>query len=81
MDVLSIDSMKESSYLPKVCPSVDLDFGIEKDNFGMRDIPRWISQFSTLCQRNLREKVITWDIFALNVCVTIIVSIFIGTGA
>ena len=30
MDVLNIDSMKESSYLPKVCLPVDLDFGTEK---------------------------------------------------
>jgi len=81
MNVICMDSDPEVARLPKMEPPVDMDFGLDKDDFTPRAVPLWFQQFGTLFMRNMTEKIRRWDIFAMNVLVTIIVSIFIGTGA
>ena len=70
---------EKGSSLAKLCPPVDLDFGLDKDDFTPRAVPLWISQFFTLLNRNIHEKMRRWDIVLMNVIVTIVVSVFIGT--
>ena len=81
MDVICMDGNTQENKFPGIKPPFDMDFGIDKEPFAMRDVPLWISQFNTLIRRNIKEKVLRWDIIALNFIVTCIVSIFIGSGA
>ena len=80
MDVVCLNSAPEGS-IPEMKPLVDLDHGADKENFTLREVPLWIFQFATLFRRNWREKILRWDILLLNVIVTSVVSIFIGSGA
>eukprot|EP01041_Mallomonas_annulata_P010873 gene10873-22707_t len=80
MDTIS-DDKDEKRPIMRMHPPVDLDFGAEKEDFLPKDMPLWIMQFVVLVRRYLREWSLRWYIIALNVLVTSLVSIFIGSGA
>jgi len=81
MDVICRNGKSQEQEFPAIKRLYDLDFGVDKMPFSAREIPLWISQFWTLMRRNMREKLLRWDIIFLNFLVTCIVSIFIGSGA
>jgi ATP-binding cassette subfamily G (WHITE) protein 2 len=72
---------KEAAHILRLAVPLNMDFGIELNDFSARAVQPWIWQFLVLTHRNLMEKVRRWDIIAMNIFITIIIAIFIGGGA
>jgi ATP-binding cassette, subfamily G (WHITE), member 2 len=72
---------KESANIQKLAVPLNMDFGIEMDDFTMRAVQPWLWQFAVLIHRNMMEKLRRWDIIAMNIFITIIVAVFISNGA
>lgn len=60
---------------------VNLDFGLDKDDFTLRAMPHWVYQYGTLLHRNWMDKRRRWDVVAVNILVTAILAVFISCGA
>jgi ATP-binding cassette subfamily G (WHITE) protein 2 len=61
-------------------PPINLDFGVEKDDFTLRAVIPWFYQFSILLLRCSQEWVRRWDVLLINACVAILVGCFVGYG-
>ena len=61
-------------------PPINLDFGVEKDDFTLRAVIPWFYQFSILLLRCSQEWVRRWDVLLINVCVATLVGCFAGYG-
>ena len=72
---------KEAANIAKISIPINMDYGLEKDDFTMRAVQPWIWQLIVLVHRNMMEKIRRWDIVAMNVFITIIVAVFISNGA
>ena len=72
---------KEPANVLKLVVPMNMDFGLELDDFSARAVQPWIWQFIVLTHRNLMEKVRRWDIVAMNIFITCIVAVFIACGA
>jgi ATP-binding cassette, subfamily G (WHITE), member 2 len=72
---------KEPANILKSAVPLNMDFGIEMDDFTMRAVQPWLWQFAVLIHRNMMEKLRRWDIIAMNIFITIIVAVFISNGA
>eukprot|EP01041_Mallomonas_annulata_P006045 gene6045-12187_t len=83
LNVICMDpSQEDKGKVPtKMEPPIDLDFGLDKDDFTIRAVPTWFAQFFTLFTRNLIEHSRRKEVFFMNLLVTTVVSIFISTGA
>jgi ATP-binding cassette, subfamily G (WHITE), member 2 len=84
LDIVTIgvnDEDKEEYHVKKLTIPVDMDFGLDKDDFTLRAAQPWVWQFFVLCHRNLMEKWRRWDIFVMNIFITCIVATFISCGA
>ena len=83
LDVVTIGAHdeKEGAEVSYLSVPIDLDFGLDKDDFTPRAFQPWVWQFMILCHRQMVEKYRRWDIFATNILVTCIVAVFIGCGA
>ena len=74
------DEKAEANVL-KLSVPMNMDFGLEMDNFTARSVQPWLWQFVTLVHRNLMEKIRRWDIIAMNIFITSIIAVFISCGA
>eukprot|EP01038_Epipyxis_sp_PR26KG_P005179 gene5179-7206_t len=72
---------KAESKIARLSVPVDLDCGLDKDQFTMRALHNWLFQFGILFHRNSIEKIRRWDVILMNVVITCIVGTFIGMGA
>jgi ATP-binding cassette subfamily G (WHITE) protein 2 len=72
---------KEAAHIARLAVPINMDFGIELNDFSARAVQPWTWQLLVLTHRNLMEKVRRWDIIAMNIFITIIIAIFIGGGA
>ena len=72
---------KEPANVPKMHVPLNMDFGIEMNDFTMRAVQPWFWQLIVLVHRNMMEKLRRWDIVAMNIFITIIVAVFISNGA
>ena len=61
-------------------PTINLDFGVEKDDFTLRAVVPWFFQFSILLLRCSQEWFRRWDVLLINACVAILVGCFVGYG-
>ena len=61
-------------------PPINLDFGVEKDDFTLRAVIPWFFQFSILFLRCSQEWFRRWDVLLINACVAILVGCFAGYG-
>ena len=61
-------------------PPINLDFGVEKDDFNMRTVVPWYFQFAILLLRCSQEWIRRWDVLLINACVAILVGCFVGYG-
>jgi ABC-2 type transporter len=77
----SAEEGKQDIVVPKLAVPINMEFGLEMDNFTARSIQPWIWQLIVLTHRNLMEKLRRWDIVAMNIFITIIVAVFISNGA
>ena len=66
--------------LQKMNIPIDLDFGLDKDDFTIKSVNPWLFQFYILVCRNWKEKLRRWDVYLMNVLITITVAIFMGCG-
>jgi ATP-binding cassette subfamily G (WHITE) protein 2 len=60
---------------------INMEFGIERDDFTVRAVHNWFFQFATLFQRTWQERIRRWDTILVNILVTCIVATFISMGA
>ena len=74
------DDRDEANVLKLAVP-INMEFGIEMDDFTKRAVQPWAWQFIVLTHRNLMEKLRRWDIIAMNIFITMIVAVFISCGA
>jgi ATP-binding cassette, subfamily G (WHITE), member 2 len=74
------DEKQEANVLKLAVP-INMDFGLDMDDFAMRAVQPWIWQLIVLTHRNMMEKLRRWDIIAMNIFITIIVAVFISNGA
>jgi ATP-binding cassette subfamily G (WHITE) protein 2 len=83
LDIVTVGTHdhKEVAQVKRLEVPINLDFGLDKNDFKMRAVQPWAWQFCVLFHRNLMEKVRRWDIFAMNIFITCIVATFIGMGA
>lgn len=72
---------QEQANLKMLTPPLNMDFGLEKDDFTLRAINPWLFQFFVLSVRCLHEKVRRWDIFLTNIFITCLVATFVGMGS
>lgn len=75
------DSSQPSYKVKKLQVCVDLDFGLDKNDFTVRAVQPWLFQFYILMHRNFIERIRRWDILVVNVFVTCLVAVFIGMGS
>jgi ATP-binding cassette subfamily G (WHITE) protein 2 len=61
-------------------PPINLDFGVEKDDFTLRAVIPWFFQFAILFLRCSQEWVRRWDVLLINACVATLVGCFVGYG-
>ena len=61
-------------------PPINLDFGVEKDDFTLRAVIPWFYQFSILFLRCSQEWVRRWDVLLINVSVATLIGCFAGYG-
>jgi ATP-binding cassette subfamily G (WHITE) protein 2 len=61
-------------------PPINLDFGVEKDDFTLRAVIPWFYQFSILLLRCSQEWVRRWDVIVINACVATLIGCFVGYG-
>ena len=81
IDVLSIkprEADPEKSIVPKMVLPVDLDDGNNKGQTPLRLVQPWHKQFYFLVHRGLREKSRLYDVFLMNIFVSIVTAVFIG---
>ena len=74
------DDKPEANVLKLAVP-INMDFGLDIDDFALRAVQPWIWQLLVLTHRNMMEKLRRWDIIAMNIFITIIVAVFISNGA
>ena len=72
---------KEQANIPKLAVPLNMDFGLEMNDFSIRAVQPWVWQYTVLVHRNMMEKLRRWDIIAMNIFITIIVAVFISNGA
>jgi ATP-binding cassette, subfamily G (WHITE), member 2 len=72
---------KEQANIPKLAVPLNMDFGLEMNDFSIRAVQPWVWQYAVLVHRNMMEKLRRWDIIAMNIFITIIVAVFISNGA
>jgi len=61
-------------------PPINLDFGVEKDDFTLRAVIPWFYQFSILFIRCSQEWFRRWDVIVINACVATLIGAFVGYG-
>jgi len=61
-------------------PPINLDFGIEKDDFTLRAVIPWINQFTILLIRCFIEWYRRWDVVVINASVATLLGCFVGYG-
>jgi len=83
LDVVTIGTHddKEESNLKRLTPPINMDYGIDKDDFSVRAVQPWLFQFYILTLRNLKEKFRRWDVYAMNIFITALIGVFIGMGS
>ena len=83
LDVITLGDKPEEgeARLKRLTPYVNMDFGLEKDDFSARAINPWLFQFWTLAKRTFQEKYRRWDIFAWNIFASCLVGVFVGCGS
>ena len=84
LDVLCIgatDPSIEAASVPKMVLPLDMDFGVDKEGFPERAPQPWVKQFLILTMRGFREKSRLYDVFLMNIFVSVISSLFIGYSA
>ena len=74
------DDKAEANVLRLAVP-INMEFGIEIDDFTKRAVQPWIWQLFVLTHRNTMEKIRRWDIIAMNFFITMIIAVFISCGA
>ena len=67
--------------MANLTPPLNMDFGLEKDDFSVRAINPWLFQFFILAQRCFQEKIRRWDIILMNIFVSSLVGVFVGMGS
>ena len=72
---------KDEANILKIAVPLNLDFGVEMDDFSARAVQPWVWQLIVLTHRNMMEKIRRWDIVAMNIFITCIVATFIACGA
>jgi hypothetical protein len=73
------DDCKLTSDVKFVVP-LDHDFGNTKPAFNLKEFQPWYYQFVVLLQRNLHHHFRRWDIIAMNVLVTMVIAVFVGSN-
>ena len=83
LDVITLGDTKDTTEasVKRLTPFINLDFGLEKDDFTKRAINPWLFQFWILASRTFKEKFRRWDIFLLNVFSSCLVGVFVGCGS
>lgn len=74
------DTKKKQCPNKKFIVPLDSDFGSTKPSFNVKEWQPWYYQFIVLLQRNLHHHMRRWDIIAMNICVTIIIAVFVGSS-
>jgi ATP-binding cassette subfamily G (WHITE) protein 2 len=84
IDVLCIgsnDTSVDAANVSKMVLPLDMDFGVDKEGFAIKAAQPWHMQFFYLFSRNVKEKSRLYDVFLLNIAVSVITSLFIGYSA
>eukprot|EP00597_Dinobryon_sp_UTEXLB2267_P005220 CAMPEP_0170078388 /NCGR_PEP_ID=MMETSP0019_2-20121128/14987_1 /TAXON_ID=98059 /ORGANISM="Dinobryon sp., Strain UTEXLB2267" /LENGTH=661 /DNA_ID=CAMNT_0010291231 /DNA_START=84 /DNA_END=2069 /DNA_ORIENTATION=- len=83
LDLISLGTKlsKEQARLKYLSVPINLDFGLDKEDFTARAVHNWFFQFWVLSMRTLQERLRRWDTILTNIVVTCLVATFIGMGA
>eukprot|EP01031_Cornospumella_fuschlensis_P031589 gene31589-38177_t len=64
----------------RMIPPVNLSLGMEKPLYTQEGARNWLDQFFILFRRNYRQYIRNTDIILMNVLVTVLLAVFIGSG-